>query len=218
MPARRLTAIAAYVAIGAVLACSDSVAPVAPRPMNALSEAPAKGGKVKPNDTQHGPQVHHVKVLRWLGAGLKQNISGSAVIGKDGGKITLADLGVTFTVPAGALSTPTKITITAVAGHYVVFSGLPTGTHFATPAIMTVDLTHTNAFRNKTLTKTLVGGYIPSISVIGSDDTANDTEDYPAETDDAVTIAAFPVPHFSVVILASQVRCPSCNTIAPPAQ
>ena len=85
MPARRLTAIAAYIAIGAVLACSDSVAPVAPKQMSALSEAPAKGGKDKPSNTQNGAQVHHVKVLRWLGAGLKQNISGSAVIGKEGG-------------------------------------------------------------------------------------------------------------------------------------
>ena len=218
MPARRLTAIAAYVAIGAVLACSDSVAPVAPRPMNALSEAPAKGGKDKPSNTQNGAQVHHVKVLRWLGAGLKQNISAYAYIGKEGGKITLADLGVTFTVPAGALSTTTKITITAVAGHYVVFAGSPTGTHFATPAIVTVDLTKTNALKNKTAAKLLVGGYIPSVSVIGSDDTANDTEDYPVTTNEAVTTASFPVPHFSVVILASQVRCPSCNTIAPPAQ
>jgi len=218
MPARRLTAIAAYIAIGAVLACSDSVAPVAPKQMSALSEAPAKGGKDKPSNTQNGAQVHHVKVLRWLGAGLKQNISAYAYIGKEGGKITLADLGVTFTVPAGALSTTTKITITAVAGHYVVFAGSPTGTHFATPAIVTVDLTKTNALKNKTAAKLLVGGYIPSVSVIGSDDTANDTEDYPVTTNEAVTTASFPVPHFSVVILASQVRCPSCNTIAPPAQ
>ena len=218
MPARRLTAIAAYIAIGAVLACSDSVAPVAPKQMSALSEAPAKGGKDKPSNTQNGAQVHHVKVLRWLGAGLKQNISAYAYIGKEGGKITLADRGVTVTVPAGALSTTTKITITAVAGHYVVFAGSPTGTHFATPAIVTVDLTKTNALKNKTAAKLLVGGYIPSVSVIGSDDTANDTEDYPVTTNEAVTTASFPVPHFSVVILASQVRCPSCNTIAPPAQ
>jgi hypothetical protein len=214
MHARRLTAVAAYLAIGVVLACSDSVAPIAPRPMSAVSEAPTKGGKLKPNSTQNGATVHHVKVLRWQGAGLRQNISAYAYIGKDGGKITLPELNVTFTVPAGALSTTTKITITAVAGHYVVFAGSPAGTHFATPAIMTVDLTKTNAVKNKNFAKLLVGGYIPSISVIGSDDTANDTEDYPATTNDLVTSASFPVPHFSVVILASQTKCPSCNTTA----
>ena len=235
MSPRRLTAIAAYVAIAAVLACSDS-SPVAPKSPSAPSDSrihrpdtlppkpPSppnvsfdKGGS-KPKGTQRGPSVHHVRVLRWLGSGLKQDVSGSAIIGKAGGTITLADLGVTFRVPAGALTSSTRITVTALAGHRVVFSGTPSGTHFGTPAVMTVDLSHTNAYRNKTLAKGLVGGYIPSISWIGSDDTTDDTEDYPATSNDLVTTASFPVPHFSVVILASQVRCPSCNAVSPPPQ
>jgi hypothetical protein len=208
MQARRLTAIAALCAIGAAIACSDS-SPVAPKSVSAPSDTRTKVGVANATGRP-------VRVLRWSGSGLPRDITGSASIGKRGGVVTIGELGVTFTVPAGALTRRKTITVTALAGHHVVFQMAPDGTHFRLPATLRMDLTHTNALHDKTLMRLLVGGYIPSVASIGTDDSADDTEDYPAVTNDSVTTAAFPVPHFSVVILASQVHCSACNTPGQP--
>lgn len=215
MHAPRLTAVAAYIAIAAVLGCSESASLTAPKPM-AVTSALSKP-KIKPNGDNGGKHGERVRVLRWH-TPLHQAVYGSAYIGPDGGSVTIPTLGVTFTVPAGALSTRTLITVVAPAGHYVAFQMSPAGTQFNPNAQITLDLSKTNVYRNKSYLRTLVGGYIPAISAIGSDDTANDTEDYPAITNDGVTSATWPVPHFSVVILASQLKCPKCGTVvAPPA-
>jgi len=213
MSPRRLTAFAAIVAIGVVLACSDSVAPVTPRSMSATS-ASASASRLKFGAAAGRGQ--QVRVLRWSGSGLSKDVTSSASIGKHGGTVTLRELGVTFTVPSGALDRRKTITVTALAGHHVVFQMAPDGTHFRVPATLKMDLTHTNAAHDKTLMKILVGGYIPSVTSINGDDSADDTEDYPATVNDSVTTAVFPVPHFSVVILASQIHCSTCNTAAPP--
>lgn len=68
------------------------------------------------------------------------NVTPALCVGADGGTVTSADGNVSLVVPAGALDTPTNITVTAVTGG----SGLgpdyefgPDGLQFATPATVT---------------------------------------------------------------------------------
>jgi hypothetical protein len=66
---------------------------------------------------------------------LAQNISVSAVIGSDGGTISIPDAGLTLVVPAGAVTSSTTFTATALAGRLE-----PHGTKFAVPLQFTQDL------------------------------------------------------------------------------
>jgi hypothetical protein len=144
-----------------------------------------------------------VTVIKWTKP-LKADVTGSASIGSAGGVIKLSSLNVTFTVPRGALTRTTTVTLTVKAGKYVVFAGGPSGTQFATPATLTMSLAKTTAGGKAALRGTLLGGYIDSPTQIGSDDTVTDSEDNAAVTNALMTTASWPVPHFSVVILASQ--------------
>ncbi len=71
---------------------------------------------------------------------LKQNISVSAVIGQDGGTISIPDAGLTLVVPPGAVTSSTKFTATALAGRLVAYEFEPHGTKFAVPLRFTQDL------------------------------------------------------------------------------
>jgi len=196
---RRRAPLFALLAGLAVLSCADPSKLVAPK-----SVPPSfKKGGTPPNPDVPPVKLHHVFVLKWTPP-LKNDLTASAVIGPEGGTITLTQLGATFTVPAGALTQRTTITVRAIAGKHVVFQMAPAGLHFATPATLTMSLAGTNGWHKTKFAQYLRGGYIPSVLSIGGDDGADDTEDFPALVDDAVTTASWPVPHFSVVILASQ--------------
>jgi len=71
---------------------------------------------------------------------LAQNISVSAVIGSDGGTISIPDAGLTLVVPAGAVTSSTTFTATALAGRLVAYEFEPHGTKFAVPLQFTQDL------------------------------------------------------------------------------
>src|SRR5438046_173787 len=61
---------------------------------------------------------------------LSQSLSTSAVIGAFGGVLSIPGAGLTIVVPAFALSSPTRITVTAVAGNQVAYEFAPHGIHF----------------------------------------------------------------------------------------
>jgi hypothetical protein len=212
----RLAATGALLAgIGAMYACGDTTSPLATRTAattttaaNTTNAVPLSGAdRVTAADGNHG---HKVRVLRWVNR-LKRDVSASATIGAQGGAIRIPSVGAVFTVPAGALTAPTKITVRADGGRNVVFEMSPNGLHFATPATLTLDLSFTNAYHKQAWAKLLSGGYIQSPIQIGLDDGVTTYEDMTATVDDAVTTASFPVPHFSVVILASQLG--TCCTV-----
>jgi hypothetical protein len=63
--------------------------------------------------------------------------SASAVIGAFGGQLTLPSAGLTVVVPPFAVASPTRITVTAVAGNQVAYELDPHGTRLLVPLVVT---------------------------------------------------------------------------------
>jgi hypothetical protein len=204
MNVRLLLTGALVAGLGSLSACGESAAPVAPRRMAPAGAAASSAS----TDVAYSGGHRRVRVLRW-DQGRDQDLVASATIDASGGTIRIPGANATFTVPAGALSAPTTITVRALAGRRVVFTMLPEGLQFATPATLTLGLRNTNAFHKSAWRRLLTGGYIESPVQIGDDDSVDSYETEPATVDLAVTVASFLVPHFSVVILASQMTNPA---------
>jgi hypothetical protein len=66
-------------------------------------------------------------------------------IGAQGGSLGIPEAGVVVVVPAGALSSPTDITMTARAGSVIAYDFEPHGITFARPLVFTQSLRGTNA-------------------------------------------------------------------------
>jgi hypothetical protein len=71
----------------------------------------------------------------------------SQVIGRWGGVIRLPQAGLTVSVPFGALSSPTEITVTAPAGNLVGYHFEPHGLQFARAVTVSQDLLSTKGLR-----------------------------------------------------------------------
>jgi hypothetical protein len=76
---------------------------------------------------------------------LAANITVTKTIGRDGGILTIPAAGVTVTVPSGALSASTVITMTARKGSLIAYDFAPHGITFARPLIFKQSLKGTNA-------------------------------------------------------------------------
>ena len=198
MNARHLFTVVSIAGLGVLSACGDSSAMLGPKASASIAErAVAADGR-----------GHHVRALRW-NTPLKHDVSGSAVIGSRGGTITLGERNVVFTVPARALRQRTLITVTVLAGRNVVFTMTPHGTRFRSPATLTMSLAGTNAYQQTSWRTLLEAGYIESPIQIGEDDGVDTYEDIAPIVDAGVTTITFPMSHFSVVILASQIGDPT---------
>jgi hypothetical protein len=68
-----------------------------------------------------------------------------ATIGAEGGYLSIPAAGVSVVVPAGALSSPTAITMTARAGSAIAYDFEPHGIVFAKPLVFTQSLRGTTA-------------------------------------------------------------------------
>lgn len=90
---------------------------------------------------------------------LDSSISLSAVIGPEGGEIKINDAGGKIDIPAGALSEPTTITMTALAGADVAYEFQPHGLTFAKPVKIQQDLRNTWASVYPQLLGLAHGGY-----------------------------------------------------------
>lgn len=129
---------------------------------------------------------------------LSKDISVSAVIGKNGGTLSIPDAGLTLVVPPGAVSANTKFTATALAGRLVAYEFQPHGTTFAVPLQFSQDLRKTN------LLGTLTGSLLMDGAYFSSKDNLNTTlglglvnEVLPATTDLLSFRVRFPIKHFS---------------------
>ena len=67
----------------------------------------------------------------------------AAVSRTQGAVLSIPQLGVTVTIPAGAVSATTTISMTALAGRVVAFDFQPAGTTFTAPLHVTQDLSRT---------------------------------------------------------------------------
>ena len=132
----------------------------------------------------------------------------SATIGPGGGTLSLPEAGLRVVVPMGALSTPTKLSVTANPGVIVAYTFQPHGTVFNAPLVLTQDLTNTAWVGSFWYQPPLKAGYFADESQL----TATTTRLYvnevlPVTTDIRTTpTATFNVYHFSGYIIATGVR------------
>ena len=75
---------------------------------------------------------------------LASSITVTGTIGVAGGTLSIPQAGVTVTVPAGALSASTVVTMTARAGSLIAYDFTPHGITFAKPVVFTQTLAGTN--------------------------------------------------------------------------
>lgn len=86
------------------------------------------------------------QAAKWGSAHQQVDESVSAVVGPDGGTLSLPGADFTMTIPAGALMEPTTITIVARAGMYVVYDMLPHGLQFLQPVTAVQGLSTTASY------------------------------------------------------------------------
>ena len=129
--------------VGALLiaSCADPSLQSLTAPANASGEhsrvtSSVTGALTNPADLQ----LHAL----WWSKQHKSQIKVSQRVDQSGGRISIAETGFTMDIPAGALSAPLTITVTAD-DKYVAYQMEPTGTQFQK------DVTITQALRNTTV-------------------------------------------------------------------
>lgn len=128
---------------------------------------------------------------------LMQNIPVSALIGPDGGTISIPEAGLTLVVPPGAVTSSTKFTATALAGRLAAYEFEPAGTKFPVPLQFTQDLTKLSLLDMVTA-PVLDGAYFTDTSKLNQNlGRAAATEILPATVDLLRLRVGFPINHFS---------------------
>ena len=129
-PARSLLVL---LTVAAAAACSESSAPTA---MLSPTTPTPEFAKIKATDSLMMVTTTSYSdtslVLKRL-TPLASDISVSAIIDSKGGELKINEAGVKISFPAGALSSPTLITMTALAGPNVAYDFQPHGIVFAQP-------------------------------------------------------------------------------------
>ena len=188
-----MRAIGALAVFGAISSCSDS----------SISVAPGSGV----TRLISGPT--RMDVVTW-DTPVTTAQSASAVIGALGGQISLPELGLTVTVPALAVMTPTTITVTAVPGNIVAYEFEPHGLRFNAPLVVTQSLTGTSASRGGLIPGVLYGGYFADASALDQlGGTALVDEILRVSIDRLLGTATFSVVHFSGYLLGTGESGPS---------
>ncbi|MDB4869973.1 MAG: hypothetical protein JWL97_977 [Gemmatimonadales bacterium] len=86
------------------------------------------------------------RAVRWGPAHSRSEQSASAVIGPDGGTLSLPGSDFTMNIPSGALSAQTTITIVAKSGSHVAYEMLPHGLQFLKPVTAIQGLQNTAGY------------------------------------------------------------------------
>lgn len=100
--------------------------------------------------------------------GLAKDITVSAVIGDQGGTLSIPAAGFTLTVPAGAVKAKTTFTVTAIKGDLVAYEFGPHGTNFPKSLSARQDLVVTEW--NVLQVRPLVAGYFADKSALDLND------------------------------------------------
>jgi len=131
------------VTVGAVagLACGDYSQPTSPASYKALPPTLI----VRSSFTMLSSGTK-ARAVRWGPAHSTVEQSISAVIGPDGGTLSLPGSDFSMDIPSGALTAPTAITVIAKAGPHVAYEMLPHGLRFLKPVTAVQGLRNTAAF------------------------------------------------------------------------
>ena len=181
----------AVLAIG-IAGCSDSrsASPTAP---SVATAAPREGLILGFISTS--------PVLRRTSS-LSGDLTVSALIGSEGGVLTIPEAGLRLVVPAGAVSVPTQFSATAVHGKAVAYEFQPHGARFAKPLVVTQELRGTEWFGVPLLN--FRAGYF-------ADRKQLDTENATVQLDEILPLsldllrlqARFDVAHFSGYVIST---------------
>lgn len=186
-----------------VISCGDYTSPTSPNQLKLLpptrivgaSFALVKGGSI-------------AKAVKWGVSHSKVDQSVSAVVGPEGATLSLPGADFSMTIPAGALSAPTAITVVSRGGSFIVYDMLPHGLQFALPVTAAQGLSTTASY-GTSAGNGVRSAYLPQ----GSERLGFDGSASPAELEAATTYfyGAQPVAethfwilnHFSRYILIS---------------
>ena len=116
------------------------------------------------------------RAVRWGSSHSRVEQTASAYIGLDGGTLSIPGSDFTMTIPSGALSSPTTITIVAESGPYVSYQMLPHGLKFLKPVTAVQGLWNT-ALYGTDAGNAIRTAYLPEESdTIDADDSASPSE------------------------------------------
>lgn len=134
---------------------------------------------------------------------LAEDITWSFTVDEDGAVSSNSTAGLLMVVPPNAVSSPTTITVTALAGKPVAYRFEPHGLQFNRRVYLTQNLRGTSAGGLLSL-PVLSGAYFATDELeLSSSGLATVTEIIPAFTSLWTRTATFPIEHFSGYILAS---------------
>lgn len=159
-PRRIPVVFAVIAAVLAAVACSSSdgtvmpkLSPVDARPM--MQRIRASDSLLALTDIAYSDTAVVLKRLAPLAA----DVTASALIGPEGGSLVIDAAGAKLSVPAGALTVPTQITMTALHGYDVAYEFAPHGLQFLQPVKVQQDLRQTVASLSAAALNGLHGGY-----------------------------------------------------------
>ncbi len=150
------------------------------------------------------------RAVKWGPAHSRVEQSVSALIGPDGGTLSLPGSDFTMNVPSGALSSPTAITVVAEAGAHVSYQMLPHGLKFLKTVTAVQGLQNT-AIYGTDAGNSIRTAYLPEGSdAIDADDSASPSELQAATTyyygaQPVAETQVISIHHFSRYILISGV-------------
>jgi hypothetical protein len=150
------------------------------------------------------------RAVRWGPGHSGDEQSLSAIVGPEGGTLSLPGSDFTMNIPGGALSEPTTITVISKGGSHVAYDMLPHGLRFLKPVTAVQGLENTATYGTDA-GNSVRAAYLPEGSdTIGIDDSAS-----PSELEAAATYYYGPqqvagtqiwiINHFSRYILISGV-------------
>jgi hypothetical protein len=193
--------------IVAAFACGDSLRSTSPPSVPEKLHPPTL---VVTSPFSVVPRGSMAQAVRWGASHQNVDESVSAVIDPEGGTLSLPGADFSMTIPAGALIKPTRITVVARAGNYVVYDMMPHGLKFHQPVTAVQGLSNTMSygFPAGSLVR---GAYLPD----GKDQIRSDDFAAPSELQRATTYFYGPqriaetqewtLSHFSRYILISGV-------------
>ena len=189
------------------LACGDYTRSTSPLSSNLKLLPPTLTVRASYSALTSGTKA---RAVRWGSGHIRVEQAISAVIGPEGGTLSLPGSDFTMEIPSGALGSATTITVVAKAGPYVAYEMLPHGLRFL-KAVNAVQGLHNTALYGTAAGNSIRTAYLPE----GGDNIDADDSASPSELQAATTYfyGAQPVAetqvwvinHFSRYILISGV-------------
>ncbi len=204
---RALRHVALLLSAVASVSCGDYTGSTGPATVGSSRILPTKTVMSSFAFVQDGLRA---QAVRWADSHAMVEESVSALIGPAGGTLALPGSDFAMHIPKGALSAPTMITVTSVAGPYVTYDMQPHGLQFLRPVTAVQDLGNTAAYRTSAAA-TVRSAYLSDRNdQIGPDDMAAPAELQAATTlfygaDPVAETHVWTLKHFSRWILISGV-------------